>query len=86
MKPTRLAVGLRWPRARECLSSTTVPTRVNAPPPAVWSGARNMRTTGKQNVEPPAAAAVENAVESVYPRQCQMNLRHLKSIFLMRLI
>jgi hypothetical protein len=29
---------------------------------------------------------VENAVESVYPRQCQMNLRHLKSIFLMRLI
>ena len=29
---------------------------------------------------------VENAVESVYPRRCQMNRRHLKSIFLMRLI
>jgi hypothetical protein len=30
--------------------------------------------------------AVEKAVEKRYPRQCQMNLRHLKSMFLMRLI
>jgi hypothetical protein len=30
--------------------------------------------------------AVEKAVGKRYPRQCQMNLRHLKSMFLMRLI
>jgi hypothetical protein len=30
--------------------------------------------------------AVEKAVEKRYPRQWQMNLRHLKSMFLMRLI
>jgi hypothetical protein len=34
----------------------------------------------------PTSAAVENTVENVYPRQCQMNLRRLKSMFLMRLI
>ena len=51
-----------------------------------WFAPRSARTTRKQNVEPPASAGVENTVESVYPRQCQMNLGHLKSISLMRLI
>jgi hypothetical protein len=34
----------------------------------------------------PTSAAVENILENVYRRQCQMNLRHLKSMFPMRLI
>jgi hypothetical protein len=31
-------------------------------------------------------AVVENTAENVYARQCQMNLRPLKNMFLMRLI
>src|SRR5262249_28597359 len=52
----------------------------------VWRTKRNRQCNQLCARHIPGLPAVENAVESVYHRECQMNQRHLNSIFLMRLI